>query len=162
MRELWSRYSTTRVSFSQESSLCSSLLLLSPHVLSIFSSRLICSSSPFRMLLPHSRAPPRHAPPPRASGFLCTVQSGKKDAHRAVEEAKHLLSAVELVTPAPLHTPGAPPPPPAAHEDLFGPSLPLHQKGELGCTFLPMHLYDPERRAPDEATPPRGHNPAGP
>ena len=91
------------------------------------------------------------------------MQSGKKEAHRAVEEAKHLLSTVELVTPAPLHTPGAPPPlpppPPAAHEDLFGPSLPLLE-GELGCTFLPMHLYDPER--PDEAMAPRGHNPAGP
>lgn len=62
------------------------------------------------------------------AGFLCTVQSGKKDAHRAVEEAKCILTAVERKELK------------KKTEDIFGDSLPLHEHGEMGCTFLPVNL----------------------
>ena len=68
-----------------------------------------------------------------AAGFLCTLQSGKKDAHRAVEEAKHILSLSPVDLATPLIRPAAAAAAPAVTDlGLFGASLPLHEVGETG------------------------------
>lgn len=100
---------------------------------------------------------------------MCTVQSGKKDAHRAVDEAKYILTAVEATPLLRRATAAAAAavkekqkrkvkdetPSPADHKPsdsdfLFGDSLPLHIKGELGCTFLPLNMDDLNVAGEDE------------